>query len=88
MTPKESEKSPHNGDQMSKEKELREILGNLIPCIQSNCDNNGTLTVGNYGTGPEPEQCQYCFEERFPKIDKALSEINKIMLPKDEVIKR
>jgi len=45
------------------------ILGEFdlkFPCIQPNCDNHGTLTVGNNETGPEPEQCQYCDQERFP----------------------
>lgn len=43
-------------------------LERVFPCIQSNCDNNGTLTVGNEETGPEPEQCEYCFKVRFPVI--------------------
>jgi hypothetical protein len=37
-----------------------------FPCIQSNCDNNGTLTVGSFEEGAEAEQCQYCFENRLP----------------------
>jgi hypothetical protein len=45
---------------------VAEEFDEKFPCIESNCNNNGTITSGNEESGPEPEQCQYCFEYRLP----------------------
>ena len=38
-------------------------------CINSNCDNNGTIANQISEDEFEPQQCQYCFEVRFKQRD-------------------
>lgn len=54
---------------------VRETLLNEIPCIDPMCDKHGT-TVGGTVDDPEPYQCQFCYEMRFPAVDKIVSLIN------------
>jgi len=42
-------------------KDWREEFDNKFPCIQGQCDNNGTIR----GSNGDPEQCQYCDEHRL-----------------------
>jgi hypothetical protein len=51
--------------------ELRAKIDELIPCIQ--CDGSGAYAVDDGYGEPEAEQCQYCYELRFPAIDKIMS---------------
>lgn len=37
-----------------------------IPCIQSGCDQNGTIAERGSDGEWEPAQCQFCCEVRFP----------------------
>jgi hypothetical protein len=52
----------------------RIIINDLIPCIDPYCDKNGTTMDGNESEA-YPAQCQYCFEVRFPLIDKIMESI-------------
>lgn len=45
-------------------KDREEQFDKEFPCIQRNCDNNGTLSV-LAGGQLQPEQCQFCYEYRF-----------------------
>jgi hypothetical protein len=49
-------------------KEMQERAWELyVPkCINTQCDNHGTITAMGSDGEPEPEQCQYCYQERFP----------------------
>jgi len=44
----------------------RMIEWNVPECINSQCDNNGCLTVAGRDGEPEQEQCEYCHRERLP----------------------
>lgn len=50
------------------EDELKQQIDKLIPCVQ--CDGSGAYAVDNGYGEPEPEQCQYCYQYRFPAIEK------------------
>lgn len=39
-----------------------------LPCLDVTCDQNGTA-VGGSPEEPEPVQCEYCYRERFPRIE-------------------
>lgn len=55
------------------ESEIRERLSELVPCIDGYCDKHGTTVDGNLDDGPEPAQCQFCYQDRFPAIDKIVA---------------
>lgn len=50
----------------------RTQISDLIPCLDSWCNKNGT-TMNGSAEEPEPAQCQYCYEVRFPAIDSILA---------------
>jgi len=61
------------------EEKIKELMDSF-KCIQSDCDNNGTITVADENGDPMPEQCQFCFEIRFPlrnKIKQTLQDCQK-----------
>ena len=71
-------------------KDQREEFNKKFPCIQEQCDNNGTIR----GSNGDPEQCQYCYEYRLPiisliesilqsKQERVLGEIDKVRIPKE-----
>ena len=64
--------------------EIRKIL-EKSPCIQ--CDGSGGYPVDDGHGGCVEEQCQFCWELRFPFIDKAEIAIDKILIEKEEKIK-
>jgi len=47
---------------MTNTEKILEEFDEKFPCIQGQCDNNGTLR----GSDGDPEQCQYCYEHRLP----------------------
>ena len=63
---------------------LEKEISELIKCIDSDCDNNGSIAIkvddGQGGFDVEAEQCQYCFEVRFPLIQSIL----KLIQERDE----
>ena len=58
---------------MSFQEELAEILAKT-PCIDSDCGGQGGTWQGD-PENPEPVQCQYCYQERYPFIEEALTSI-------------
>ena len=61
-------------------KDWREEFDEKFPCIQGQCDNNGTIR----GSNGDPEQCQYCYEYRLP----IKSFIESILQSKQEEIEK
>lgn len=55
---------------------IREIL-EKCPCIQ--CEGNGYIPVNDGEGGCVAEQCQFCWEKRFPFIDQAEAEMNALL---------
>ena len=53
---------------MNKQDFIEEKL-KKFKCIQSGCDNNGTIAVRNQEGDWEPEQCQFCDEYILPLKD-------------------
>ena len=49
-------------------KDWREEFDNKFPCIETECDNNGTMVGYDRDENAEQQQCQYCFEQRLPTI--------------------
>ena len=49
--------------------EIRQKFDKLYPCINSTCDNNGTVINGYPPDDYFPEQCQYCDQNRFPILE-------------------
>lgn len=47
--------------------ELRNKILELVPCVA--CDGSGAYYSGSV-ENPELEQCQYCYQFRFPGADK------------------
>jgi hypothetical protein len=46
---------------------LEKLIAENVPkCINSHCDNKGSLTVAGHDGEAEQEQCEYCYRERFP----------------------
>lgn len=52
---------------------LEQEISKSIPCIQGGCDQKGTIAVQVGDDDWEPEQCQFCYEVRFPAIKKLLA---------------
>ena len=54
-------------------------LHKLIPqtMCPNSCDGYGTYATADAEGDPEPNQCQYCYEVRFPAIDALKQEIRK-----------
>lgn len=46
-----------------------ERFSEVIKCINSSCDGKGSIPVQVGEEEWEAEQCQYCFEIRFPAIE-------------------
>lgn len=42
----------------------------VFKCINSDCDQNGNIPVPDGEGDWSAEQCQYCFEIRFPALEK------------------
>lgn len=69
---------------------LRESLSKDVLCINSSCDLNGTIANQISEDEWEPQQCQFCFEYRFPLVEKMiallLSERTRLeeLLPKEK----
>lgn len=60
---------------MNKES-LREKFDKECPCIQQDCDNNGTYPTPSED-GCDPNPCRYCIEIRIPTFDFFWNEIQK-----------
>lgn len=58
---------------------IREEFDKLLPCIQLGCDNNGSIAEKVGEDEWEQNQCQYCFERRFPIIDLYDSQIQSLL---------
>lgn len=50
---------------MSIEKILQDF-DKQFPCIEQHCNDNGTISTCNQDGDVEPQQCQYCYENRLP----------------------
>ena len=48
-------------------------------CIDSSCDQNGCVPHQSSDGGCEPQQCQYCWEIRFPAADKLNTLIDSVL---------
>jgi len=48
------------------EKRLEEY-DKKFPCIETECDNNGTMVGYDREGDAEQQQCQHCFERRLPQ---------------------
>ena len=63
---------------MDEPNRVTEIVEKLtFPCINKSCDNQGTIIGTDSDGDPCPEQCEYCYRERFPfqdELTKALTE--------------
>ncbi len=46
-----------------------------FPCIQYYCDNNGSIAEMVGEDDWEQQQCQYCYQVRFPMMDFIRQEI-------------
>ena len=51
---------------VSVEENWKEGFKKLMPCINPQCDNEGTIPNRVSEDEWEPEQCEYCYRERFP----------------------
>ena len=58
---------------MTSKDELRVAILEKIPCIDSYCDGHGTTIDGDIANNPQPAQCQFCYENRFPVADAILN---------------
>lgn len=57
--------------------EARAEFDKDFPCINTSCDNNGSIPHQVYEDEWEAEQCQYCFEVRFPQLASIEKNIDK-----------
>lgn len=60
---------------LSTQIELRTKILEAFPCIDVSCDQQGTIPHQVSDNEWEPEQCQFCWERRFPAADQILSVI-------------
>ncbi len=65
-------------DPVEKQSPLYEILNNL-KCIE--CDGSGGVQISE----DEAQQCQFCYEIRYPFIEQALTKINKLYILRETV---
>ena len=80
-----------------KQKRL-ELFDEKFPCIETECNNNGSITGYDREGDAEQQQCQYCFEHRLPQKDFLAESIhqteqellkkilNIINVPEDEIV--
>ncbi len=55
---------------MSNKKDKVREIEKLLPCINRDCDNDGICVVADDQGDACQEQCQFCFEVRFPVFEK------------------
>ncbi len=49
-------------------KDWRKEFDAKFPCIETECDNKGTMVRYDREGDAEQQQCQYCYEDRLPII--------------------
>lgn len=70
-----------SGNQVATSKagtDLREKLLDLVPCVDYYCDKRGTSVQGDLNNDPEPVQCQFCYEQRFPAVDALMALVRQV----------
>lgn len=56
-----------------KETEIREAISASLKCIESGCDQHGVIPNQVGEDEWEAQQCQFCYEVRFPHIEAVLA---------------
>ena len=69
-----------------KQKRLEEF-DEKFPCIETECNNNGSMTGYDREGDAEQQQCQYCFEHRLPQKDFLAETIEQAVSEEKERVK-
>ena len=56
-------------DRTTQYEDIKGIVGEVPDCVATNCDGEGNIPHQISEDEWEAEQCQYCYEIRFPKRD-------------------